>query len=136
LLGFVQQAPDVISKVFALADNPHSHAIAVQLSQIVANKTAQQHHKLANLRRRTCPVLCAEGEYCEELNTEVSGCAYRTAKRLHTPSMPFRTRQPPRRGPTSIAVHDDGDMPRHDDRIDMRSSQQLALGHSVATLKP
>src|SRR5262249_30575764 len=88
----------------------------VQLGEVFADEAAQQPHQIGDFRGRSRPVFRAEGKDCQITDAEVAGGAHRAAQCLDTTPMPLDARQATRGGPTSIAIHDDGHMPRHLDR--------------------
>jgi hypothetical protein len=129
VFGFIEQPADLGIETFALADDTHAHAFAVKVGEIVANKAAQQRHQLADFGCRTRPVLGAERENREKADTEIAGGAYRATERLDAAAVAFPTRQPARRRPAPVAVHDDGNVPRYGEMADPGGAQRLALRH-------
>jgi len=125
----------LVSEIFPLADHAHPHPVAVQIGQVMANKTAQQPHQLADFRRRSRPVLGAEGEDGEKFDAQIAGRPHRTPQRLDPAAMPLPARQAARRRPPPIAIHDDGNVAWHGESAELGSVQRLAFRHSPQ-LKP
>ena len=78
---------------------------------------------------RPRPVLRAEGKDRQDADAEIAGGAHRAAQRLDAAAMAFAARQAARRRPAPVAIHDDGDVPRHGELADPHSSQRLGLRH-------
>src|SRR5260370_7654739 len=91
----------------------------MQIRQIVTNEAAQQPHQLANLGGRARPVLGAEGKNRQETDSEVAGGTHGAPQRFDAAAMAFPTRQAARRRPAAVAVHDDGNVPRHGEIADL-----------------
>src|SRR5258707_12803114 len=102
----------------------------MQIRQIVTNEAAQQPHQLANLGGRARPVLGAEGKNRQETDSEVAGGTHGAPQRFDTTAMAFPTRQAARRRPAAVAVHDDGNGPRHGEIADL-SVQRHVLRHPL-----
>jgi hypothetical protein len=106
--------------------------VLMQFGQVVADEAPQQTHQIVNLRGRARPVLGAEREDGEDGDAQVPGRADRLAQGLDAAAMPLSARQAARGRPSSIAVHDDGDMTRH------RECRQRGsgLGHRHGDFRP
>src|SRR5260370_12049883 len=102
----------------------------MQIRQIVTNEAAQQPHQLANLGGRARPVLGAEGKNRQETDSEVAGGTHGAPQRFDATAMAFPTRQAARRRPAAVAVHDDGNVPRHGEIADL-SVQRHVLRHPL-----
>src|SRR6202035_1183740 len=112
----------------AITDDPHLHAAAVEVGQIVADEAAQQAHQLADLGGRSRPVLGAEGKYRQNADAEIAGGAHRAAQRLDAAPMALPARPAARRRPAPVAVHDDGHVPGYGEFAD-RNGRQRWLRH-------
>ena len=105
----------------------------MQVREIVANEATQQHHQFADLRRRPRPVFRTEGKDRQNFDPKVAGGADGAAQRLNSATMALPAWQTARRRPTSVAIHDDGNMPRHGE-IAFKSPQRLGLRHTLKAL--
>src|SRR5262249_24550425 len=112
LLSLVEQPQDIDVEVLALSDHPDTNPVAVQVRKSMADKAAEQRHQLTNLRGRSRPVLCTEGEDRQKGDAEIPGRADRAAQRLNPAPMSLSPRQPARGSPAPVPVHDDGNVPR------------------------
>ena len=63
----------------------------------------------------------AEREDRQERDAEVARRAHGAPQRLDAAPVPFAARQAARRGPAPVAIHDDGDVPRHGESVDLRT---------------
>jgi len=63
--------------------------------------------------RRPRPVFRAEGKDGDDADADFAGRADRPPQCLDAAPVAFDTRQPARRRPTAVAIHDDGNMARH-----------------------
>jgi hypothetical protein len=113
VLGLLQQEANVAIEIVAFADDAHAHIAVVQLGEVLADEAAQEPHQIGDLRGRTRPVLRAEGEDRQKGNAEVTRSTNGAAQRLDAAPMSFDARQAASGGPASVAIHDDGHMPRH-----------------------
>ena len=57
-------------------------------------------------------------------NAEIAGRAHGAAQRLDAAPMAFDARQAARGGPAAVAVHDDGDVPRHGEASPHRNGRR------------
>jgi hypothetical protein len=87
LLRFIQKPPDIAIEIFSLAYDSNAHPVAVKVGEIVPNESAQQRHKVTDLRRRPRPVFGTEGENGQKPDAEISRCAHGSAERLDTAPM-------------------------------------------------
>ncbi len=112
LFRLVQQRADIRLQSVALTDDPDPDAIAVQCREVVADEAPEQTEEIADLARRTRPVLRAEGEDRQIEDAELVGCANHPPQRLDATAMAFRARQAAGGRPASVAVHNDRHMQR------------------------
>src|SRR5262249_28406908 len=77
------------------------------------------------------PVFRAEREDGQDVDPEVAGRAHGAAQRLDAAPVPLGARQAARRGPTAVAVHDDGNMPRYGEFADLNTGQRFGIGHAA-----
>src|SRR5262249_53351881 len=133
LLGLLQEPADLRIEVLALADDANMDAVLVQVDQVIADEPAQETHQLADLGRRARPVLRAEREDGQNANAEIAGRTHGATQSLDAASMPLAARQPARRRPAAVAVHDDGNVTRHGKIADLYTGRQrLGIGHAMA----
>src|SRR5262249_60282007 len=81
--------------------------------QIAASEAAQQPDQFVDFGGGPRPVLGAERKNGEKVDSEIASGTHGTAQRLDAAAMPFPARQPARGRPAPVAVHDDGNVPRH-----------------------
>jgi hypothetical protein len=117
IFRLLQQQTDVAVEALALADDAHAHVALMQFGEILADEATQQTHQIADFRRWPRPVFRAEGENRQSGNTDIGCRAHRTAQSFHATAVAFYSRQTARGRPAPVAIHDDGDMPRHFKRV-------------------
>ncbi len=116
LFRFVEKCEHVRLEAVAVADDPHAHAVLVQLGEILAHETFQQSHQVVDFLGGPRPILGAERINGQYLDAELARRAHRAPQRLDAAAMPFPARQTARRRPAPVAVHDDGDVERRIER--------------------
>src|SRR5579862_3282106 len=113
IFRFLQQETDVAVERLPLADDTHPHIALMQVGKIVANEAAQQHQKILDLGLGPRPIFRAEREDGQIRNAEVARRTHGPAQSFHSAPVSFHPRQAARRRPAPIAIHNDGNVPRH-----------------------
>src|SRR5207237_9678981 len=90
----------------------HLDAVYSQRLQIVEDESPNQPDQVADFGRGPRPVFRAEGKNRQVEDAELVGGANDAAQCLDAAAVAFGARQTAGRSPTSVAVHDDGDLPR------------------------
>src|SRR5699024_10324485 len=89
------------------------HAVAVQFVHFLVQRTHEQAHQRAYFFLRTLPVLAGEGEQGQRLHAFAQAGFDHFAHRLAASIVAEAARAMPRLRPASVAIHDDGDVARH-----------------------
>ena len=113
ILGLFEETADVGIEIGALADHPHTHAIAMQFCEILADKKPEKSHQVADFGRGPLPVFRGKREDREALDAHFARGANGLAQRFDAAAVSLDTGQSARRRPATISIHDDGDMTRH-----------------------
>jgi len=84
-----------------------------ELVSLGQEELAEELHQRVDFGSRPLPVLLAEREEGERVNARAPTSTGDATDSLAAFAMTERARQPPPFGPTPIAIHDDGDVPRN-----------------------
>jgi hypothetical protein len=110
--GVVDQPQDIAVEAVAGADHPDLDAVLVQIGEVAPDEAAHQAKQVVDLLARAPPILRGEAEEGEMGDAELERCLDRAADALHPLPVTLGARKPPLSGPTTVAIHDDGNMPR------------------------
>ena len=110
--GVVDQPQNVVVEASTGADDPDLDAILVQVGEITPDKAAHEAEQVMDLLSRARPVLGGEAEQGEMRDAKLECGLDRPPDALDTLAMALRAWEPPLPGPASVAIHDDGDVPR------------------------
>src|SRR6185503_7148109 len=95
-----------------IADEPHADSVRVELLDLAVERVDEQRHQTSYLVVRTPPVLAREREQRKSRHAALRAELHRRAHGLEARRMPGLARQRAPARPTSVAVHDDGDVTR------------------------
>ena len=113
LLGIMDKLHQFRFEARQVSDHPEADAVLVQLAHFLFKSPDKQLHKERYFFGGAPPVLTAEREQRQIFDAEPVTGAHRAAHRLDPALMAGDARQEALLGPASIAIHDDGDVPRH-----------------------
>ena len=114
----------------AVAEHVHPHPLPAQLRHLPRDVFFQQVHQGGDLGRGPLPVLVREREQGEHFHARLDRPLHNLAHRAHAGAVSQRARQVPLARPTSVAIHDDGDVARH------RAPQTDLCEEVVAHVRP
>jgi hypothetical protein len=97
----------------------------MQLRNLLFERGHEQVHEERNLLGGPAPVLAGKGKQCQELYATFGTTTHGGAHCIGTLAMPGHPRQMAVARPAAIAVHDDGDMPRHRTHLGYRKRRAL-----------
>src|SRR3954451_11188367 len=96
----------------AAADEAHPHALVVQLGRLAVDALAEHRHQTADLFRRARPVLGRERVDGQLVDAQVDGVAQPRLDDVGAGAVPLEHGKPARLRPATVAIGDDGDVPR------------------------
>lgn len=85
----------------------------MEIGEIPSDESLEQAHEVADLVFRPVPVLRRECEQRQVTDADLRRRPYRPADRLYALAVAHGTGQSTRIRPTTVAVHDDGDVSRY-----------------------
>ena len=114
LLGLQHCLLKLAGKPAAITDDAQAHTILAQLANLAAQGTEEQLHERTDLVGRALPVFAGEGKQGQHLDplldADLNHCLYR----INTCLVPGNAGHQALARPTVVAIHDDGNVARHD----------------------
>ena len=117
-----------------LPDDFEAHIVFVQLWCLGLQVMDQIFHQRIDFLLWPVPILDRKGVEGQILDAQLTGGPDDDARGVCAGAMALDSRQMPLPGPAAIAIHDDGNMPRHGDIADLGCAQRLVLRHSASNL--
>jgi hypothetical protein len=118
---------DVRREILHAAYHAKPDVVAQQRVELRPKVALQELHERPHLAGGPLPVLHREGEQRQDLDAEPCGRLDRIAHRVDAGAMPLDARQVPLRGPSPVAVHDDGDVHRQAIELDLASERLVRM---------
>jgi hypothetical protein len=112
LRGVIQHALNVGAEAAAGSNDTYADAVFVQIGEIASNKSPQKTKEITDFLGWARPILGGEAEERKVRDAEVSRCFDDPANGFHASPVSLDPRQASLRGPSAVAIHDDGDMGR------------------------
>src|SRR5690606_30344578 len=112
-LDLVNGRPRSRREPVEIPEYPNLHAPPPQLVTLPRNVALEQRHERGDLARRPVPVLLRERIQRQDLDPHLHAPLHRLPHGPHPGRVAPAARQSPRPGPTSVPVHDDGNVMRN-----------------------
>src|SRR6266850_782422 len=110
------------------SDDAELDVVIEEGAELQADIPLEQHHQRVDLGARPLPVLDRKRIKRQHVDAEPRRRLDDVADRVDAGAMPFDARQVPLRCPSSVAVHDDGDVGRQQLEVDL--ARQRLIGRS------
>ena len=112
--GGIKLLTDKSRQAIQLTDRPQPYLVLVHLPLLGFQVVGEELHQRINLVLGTIPVLDGEGVKSEVADTKRGGATQHRADRLCTTAMPLDSRQATLPRPTTVSIHDNGNVCRED----------------------
>ena len=96
----------------SIPDHAEAYTLTFQFRQFRFQKTDEQLEEEFHFLRRAVEVFPREGVYRHIRNTERTAACKQRAHRIHAASMPFTAGEAAPLRPSTVTVHDDGEVSR------------------------
>ena len=124
-LRILHTAQEPLRKAITSSNKTHAHIFCVHLCNLFLQKRVKEIQQKIDLALWPLPVLRRECVDRQHLDAHIRCCSHNALERTRSRLMPCRARAPLRLRPASVAVHNNGDMPRQSCMVNCKIGRKM-----------